>query len=297
MPTIELRNLTKFYGKSRGIQDVSFDVFPSEVFGFLGPNGAGKTTTIRTLMGLIHATSGTATILGMNALDSRHELRQQIGYLPGVFATYSNYTAKEFLSFVARMRRVDCSETITDYAERLKLDLTRHIHDLSKGNRQKVGVIYAFMHKPRVLFLDEPTSGLDPLVQREFETILNEAQARGASIILSSHVLSEVENLADRIAIINEGKIIVVEHISTLKDRAVRSIDLYFETTINAHKFAEIHGLREVFVDGERVRCTVTGSEHELLKRAVEYGVVTVHTHEPSLEEIFHELVQIGKPQ
>ena len=296
-PSIALHDLTKFYGKNRGIRSVSFEVYPNEVFGFLGPNGAGKTTTIRTLVGLIKATSGSAKILGINALNSHHQLRKEIGYLPGVFSTYSNYTASEFLHFVARMRKVNCTATINEYAERLNVDLTRHIHDLSKGNRQKVGVIYAFMHKPKVLFLDEPTSGLDPLVQREFEKILNEAQARGASIVLSSHVLSEVENLADRIAIINEGEIVVVERISVLKEKALRSIDLYFDSPMNATQFAGVSRLRDIFVDGELVRCTVTGSEYELLKRAVEHGVVTVHTHEPSLDEIFHEFVKVGKPQ
>ena len=296
-PRISLINLTKNYGKSRGIRDVSFEVFPGEVFGFLGPNGAGKTTTIRTLMGLIKATSGSASILGMNALESSPELRKRIGYLPGVFSTYSNYTALQFLRFVARMRNVECDDLIFNYAERLRLDLHRHIHDLSKGNRQKVGVIYAFMHKPDVLFLDEPTSGLDPLVQREFERILNEAQARGASIILSSHVLSEVENLADRIAIINEGEIVVVEHISTLKEQAVRRIDLYFESAINANSFAGVAGLTEIVVDGEVAQCTVTGSERELLRAAVNHGVMTVHTHEPSLDEIFLTLVKSSHPQ
>ena len=296
-PRISLTNLTKNYGKSRGIRDVSFEVFPGEVFGFLGPNGAGKTTTIRTLMGLIKATSGSASILGMNALESSPELRKRIGYLPGVFATYSNYTALQFLRFVARMRNVECDDLIFNYAERLRLDLHRHIHDLSKGNRQKVGVIYAFMHKPDVLFLDEPTSGLDPLVQREFERILNEAQARGASIILSSHVLSEVENLADRIAIINEGEIVVVEHISTLKEQAVRRIDLYFESAINANSFAGVAGLTEIVVDGEVAQCTVTGSERELLRAAVNHDVMTVHTHEPSLDEIFLTLVKSSHPQ
>ena len=296
-PRISLTNLTKNYGKSRGIRDVSFEVFPGEVFGFLGPNGAGKTTTIRTLMGLIKATSGSASILGMNALESSPELRKRIGYLPGVFAAYSNYTALQFLRFVARMRNVECDDLIFNYAERLRLDLHRHIHDLSKGNRQKVGVIYAFMHKPDVLFLDEPTSGLDPLVQREFERILNEAQARGASIILSSHVLSEVENLADRIAIINEGEIVVVEHISTLKEQAVRRIDLYFESAINANSFAGVAGLTEIVVDGEVAQCTVTGSERELLRAAVNHGVMTVHTHEPSLDEIFLTLVKSSHPQ
>ena len=189
-PAIALKNLTKSYGKSRGIEDISFEVFPGEVFGFLGPNGAGKTTAIRTLVGLINATSGSAEILGQNALESTVGLRAQIGYLPGVLSIYKGFTAWQYLQFIAKMRGVNCDAKINEYAKRLNLDLHKHISDLSKGNRQKVGVIQAFMHQPAVLFLDEPTSGLDPIVQREFEEILDEAKARGAAVRLSSHVLS-----------------------------------------------------------------------------------------------------------
>ena len=294
---ISLHNLTKSYGKSRGIENVTFEVFPGEVFGFLGPNGAGKTTAIRTLVGLINATSGSAEILGHNALASSVQLRKRIGYLPGVLSIYKGYTAHQYLQFIAKMRGVNCDSKINEYAKRLNLDLYKHISDLSKGNRQKVGVIQAFMHQPEVLFLDEPTSGLDPIVQREFEAILDEAKARGAAVMLSSHVLSEVEHLADRVAIINEGKLIVVEKISVLKEKAPRTIDLYFNKEVEQSIFNQIQGIKDLQVKGSRASCTVIGSESQLLSIALANGLESVRTHEPTLDEIFLSLVSAGKPQ
>ena len=296
-PAISLHNLTKSYGKSRGVENISFDVMPGEVFGFLGPNGAGKTTAIRTLVGLINATSGSAEILGEDALSSSVKLRSKIGYLPGVLSIYKGYTAWQYLQFIAKMRGTNCDEKIKEYAARLKLDLHKHISDLSKGNRQKVGVIQAFMHQPAVLFLDEPTSGLDPIVQREFEAILDEAKARGAAVMLSSHVLSEVEHLADRVAIINEGKLVVVEKISVLKEKAPRTIDMYFNQEIDHSIFNQVNGVKDLQVKGSRASCTVIGSESELLKVALANGLESVRTHEPTLDDIFLNLVSVGKPQ
>lgn len=296
-PAISLHNLTKSYGKSRGVENISFDVMPGEVFGFLGPNGAGKTTAIRTLVGLINATSGSAEILGEDALLSSTVLRSKIGYLPGVLSIYKGYTAWQYLQFIAKMRGVNCDEKIKEYASRLKLDLHKHISDLSKGNRQKVGVIQAFMHQPAVLFLDEPTSGLDPIVQREFEAILDEAKARGAAVMLSSHVLSEVEHLADRVAIINEGKLVIVEKISVLKEKAPRTIDLYFNKEVDQSIFNQIQGIKDLQVKGSRASCTVIGSESQLLTVALNNGLESVRTHEPTLDEIFLSLVSAGKPQ
>lgn len=288
---ISLEKLTKNYGSTRGITEVTFDVNAGEVMGFLGPNGAGKTTAIRTLLGLIKATSGNATILEKNALVPNVELRRKIGYLPGIAATYDRYSALKYLDFLAHMRGLKLESEIRTLARRLDLDINEHIHDLSKGNRQKVSVIQAFMHSPEVLFLDEPTSGLDPLVQREFEKILDEARDRGAAIILSSHVLSEVEHLADRIAIINQGAIVIVDEISTMKSKARRRIDLFFDQKISKNDFSKVPNIKEIEVEDGSLHCVVTGSEHELLKRAVELGVSEVRTQESSLEEIFLDLV------
>lgn len=288
---VRLDRLTKSYGNSRGIEDVSFEVYRGEVFGFLGPNGAGKTTTIRTLLGLIHATSGQASILGIDALANNDRLRAKIGYLPGLAATYSNYTARGYLNFIAKMRGLDCSEKIEEYSARLNLALDTHIHDLSKGNKQKVSVIQAFMHQPEILFLDEPTSGLDPIVQREFEKILDETKARGATVILSSHVLSEVEHLANRVAIINEGKIIVVEEIASLKSRAVRTIDLQFPSDCEVSPFDSLPGVKVISHRADVLSVSVQGSVNSLLAKAAELGVTGITTHESSLDEIFINLV------
>jgi ABC-2 type transport system ATP-binding protein len=190
------------------------------------------------------------------------------------------------------MRRENCDQLITEYAKRLDLDLHRKISELSKGNRQKIGVIQAFMHQPDVLFLDEPTSGLDPFAQREFEAMLEEVKARGAAVMLSSHVLSEVEHLASRVAIINEGKLLVVDQISALKDKALRTIDLFFDEPISVDLFTSIPGIKDVIARGNLITCTVIGAETILLKVAVENNVISVQTHEPSLEEIFLHLVE-----
>ena len=294
---VSLSGLTKSYGKARGIRDITFDVHRGEVFGFLGPNGSGKTTALRTLVGLIHATSGSAQILGRDALSPDPTLRTRIGYLPGSLGLYSSMTGRSFLRFLANVRRKDCDESIEQLADRLKVDLDRRIQDLSKGNRQKIGVIQAFMHLPQVLLLDEPTSGLDPLVQHEFESLLDESKSRGAAIILSSHVLSEVEHLADRVAIINEGSLLVVASVSTLKERALRSVDLHFDAPPPDDEFENIDGVRDVTRHGNMITCSVLGSEHELLVAAVRNGVVTVTTREPSLDEVFFRYIDSGARQ
>jgi ABC-2 type transport system ATP-binding protein len=293
-PAIEFVGLTKFYGRQLGVADLTFAVDPGEVFGFLGPNGAGKTTAIRMLMGLLRITRGRASVLGQDVATASPSLRARMGYLPGAIAFYRHLTAGQYLAFAARMRDRDLDGRINELAERLNLDLRRHIHDLSRGNQQKVGVIQAFMHDPDVLILDEPTSGLDPLVQREFEGILDEATTRGAAVLLSSHVLSEVEQQADRVAILNEGHLLVVEHIDTLKGRALRTIDLMFPTDVPADAFRSLASVSSVEGTGRHLTCSVIGGENELLRTAVELGVETVRTQEPSLEDVFMSLVTGG---
>ena len=289
---VALKSLTKTYGKTRGIEDITFEIFPGEVLGFLDPNGAGKTTTIRTLMGLIHATSGSAKILGHDVLISSPQIRMRTGYLPGALNLYKNYTGIELLRFFAKIRHVNCDEEIFSLAKRLNLDLDKQITNLSQGNRQKVGVIQAVMHHPEVLFLDEPTAGLDPMAQREFELMLDENKKRGVAVMLSSHALSEVEHLADRVAIICDGKLLVVDQISALKAKALRSIDLFFERPISPELFSKIPGVTNVLVRGTCITCTVVGVETQVLKVAVTNGVSTVQTHEPSLESIFLNLIE-----
>jgi ABC-2 type transport system ATP-binding protein len=290
-PAISLQGLTKYYGRQRGIEDVTFDVAPGEVFGFLGPNGAGKTTTMRTLLGLLHVTRGTAQILGVDVATAPPTLRDRIGYLPGGFELYENLSGHAYLTFLARMRGRDLSRQFEQLSDRLDLDLSRHIHDLSKGNRQKIGVVQAFMHEPDVLVLDEPTGGLDPLAQREFETLLEEQTARGVGVLLSSHVLGEVDHLAQRVAIIDQGRLVTVQQIDELKQQAARTIDLDFPASVPAGEFTVMPGVTEAFAHGTRVSCTVVGAETDVLRRAVELGVTSVHTHEASLEDVFFSLV------
>jgi ABC-2 type transport system ATP-binding protein len=293
-PAIALAGLTKFYGRQLGVVDITFDVEPGEVFGFLGPNGAGKTTTIRMLMGLLRITRGRATVLGQDVATAPPSLLARIGYLPGALALYRNLTGREYLRYTARMRRLDLDARIDGLAERLNLDLGRHLHDLSRGNQQKVGVIQAFMHDPDVLILDEPTSGLDPLVQREFEGMLREACERGAAVLLSSHILAEVEQQADRVAIVDGGRLLVVERIGTLKLRALRTIDLHFPADVPIERFRALPSVAAVEGSGRHLTCSVVGGENELLRVAVDLGVETVRTQEPSLEDVFMSLVTGG---
>lgn len=291
---IKFEGLTKFYGHDLGVADLTFEVFPGEVMGFLGPNGAGKTTAMRALVGLLKITSGRAEILGTDVSTANPEVRRRVGYLPGSPSLYENLTSWEHLLFLSRMRGVDCTREIRSMAERLDLDLSRHIHDLSKGNQQKVGVVQAFMHHPDVFVLDEPTSGLDPIVQREFAVLVDEAKSRGAAVLLSSHVLSEVEHLADRIVIVNAGKQLLVDEIAHLKERTIRSIDLFFASPITERIFSVIPGVKEVRVYGNRVNCTIVGGENALLRIAVEHGVESVQTHESSLDDIFFSIIEGG---
>lgn len=294
VPAISLKGLTKYYGDDLGVMDVTFEVFPGEVMGFLGPNGAGKTTTMRALVGLLKLSSGQARIQGEEVSIYSYEMRKEIGYLPGSPALYENLSGWDHLNFLAQMRGQDCTYEIRSMAQRFDLDLARKIKELSKGNQQKIGVIQAFMHKPSVLILDEPTSGLDPIVQREFSALVDETQSRGAAILLSSHVLSEVEHLADRVVIINSGKQLLVDDISHLKRRTLRTIDLFFSSPVAVNVFSEVHGIKDVQASGNRVTCTVIGAETELLRVAVEHGLDSVQTHESNLDEIFFSIVEGG---
>lgn len=288
---VRLVQLTKWYGPVRGIDGLTFDMKRGEVFGFLGPNGSGKTTAIRTMLGLIKPTSGSCLILGSKSVGRDIRVRNRIGYLPGIAATYDTYTARGYLRFIARMRKLVLDSEINKLAERFSLGLDQHIHDLSKGNRQKVSLIQAFMHKPELLLLDEPTSGLDPIVQREFEALLAETTKRGGSVLLSSHVLSEVEHLANRVAILNEGRAIAIDEITTLKSKARRQIELRFPRPVSLEDFDRVANIRDLSLHDGALRCFVTGSELELLRRAVELGVTEVRTDESSLEEIFMDLI------
>ncbi|MEX0763318.1 MAG: ABC transporter ATP-binding protein [Dehalococcoidia bacterium] len=283
---IETVALTKFYGESRGIVDVSLAVKEGEVFGLLGPNGAGKTTTIRLLLDFIRPTSGSARVLGLDARQESLEIRRRTGYLPGDFRTYRNMTGQQIFDYFGHLRGSGSTKA-AHYCERLGLDASRPFRELSKGNRQKVGLVQAFMSEPPLLILDEPTSGLDPLVQQEFHRMIAEARASGRSIFLSSHVLGEADALCDRVGIIRDGEIVAVEEIDALRARALKHMEIQFGEPVPAEAFSRLDGVRDVTVTDSRMACNVTGPVDAVVKAAAKYIVVDVTSNQPSLEEVF----------
>ena len=283
---ISTTDLTKFYGKHRGILDVSLDINEGEVFGLLGPNGAGKTTCIRIFLDFIRPNSGSATVLGMDSRSDSVEIRRNVGYLPGDFITYEKLTAEELLQYFANLRGGHLRKAKV-LAERFDLDLSRKIGELSRGNRQKVGLIQAFMSDPRLLILDEPTTGLDPLLQQEFHTLVLEEAEAGKTLFVSSHVLSEVEVICDRVGIIREGSIVAVEEVSTLRKQTVTKIEIEFGQAISKAEFEGVDGVSEVTIKDHHLSCNVTGSVDSLIKLAARHTVVNIQSGHPALEEVF----------
>ncbi len=284
---IVVEGLTKSYGTQRGVIDLSLAVAPGEVFGYLGPNGAGKTTTIRTLLDFIRPTAGRATIFGLDSTAGSVEIHRRTGYLPGELALYERMTAADYLTHFAALRGgVDWGD-VRRLAERLDLRLEARIRSLSHGNKQKVGLIQAFMHRPELLVLDEPTTGLDPLVQQEFHRMIAEASQGGCTVFLSSHVMPEVERLCDHVGIIREGRLVTVEDVGDLKARAVRTLDIHFARPVPGEAFAGLPGVQKVEVQGELVHLTVAGHLDAVVKTAARYEVVDITSNEPTLEEIF----------
>ena len=282
---IHTEGLTKSYGKNRGVIDVSLDVRPGEVFGFLGPNGAGKTTTIRTLLDFIRPNSGVAKVFGMDAHRQSREIRRRIGYLPGDLALYENLKGADMLRYMGNLRGGVEWNDVQQLAERLHSDLSRPIRTLSQGNRQKIGLIQALMHKPELLILDEPTNGLDPLIQQVFYRLISEVEEQ--TVFLSSHNLPEVERVCDRVGIIREGRLIAVEEVSALKSRALRQLEIHFAAPVPESAFANVAGVSDLVVEQNVLRCSVKGTLDAVIKAASKFEVVNVVSHEPSLEEIF----------
>ena len=284
---IHIEGLTKLYGKQRGILDVDLDIVRGEVFGYLGPNGAGKTTTIRTLLHFLFPTRGRATIFGLDIARHSLEIRRRLGYLPGELETYNNLTGTELLEFLSHLRGGVDWQYLRELATRFDYDLGMKIKSLSHGNRQKIGLIQAFMNKPELLILDEPTIGLDPLMQQEFYRLIDEIKTEGRTVFLSSHIMPEVERVCDRVGIIREGRLIAVEDIDVLKARAIRRLEIQFASPVSLEQFINISGVRDIEVHENRLTCTIAGEIDSLLKAAVQYHVVNVISHEPSMEEIF----------
>ncbi len=285
---IYTENLTKHYGDVKALVDLNLEIPAGEIFGFLGPNGAGKTTTIRTLLDEIRPTSGRASILGLDTHKKSVEIRRHIGYLPGDLAMYPGLTGRDTLTFFANLRGGVEWEYVDKLAERLNADLSKKVGDLSSGNRQKVGLIQAFMNRPEVLILDEPSSGLDPLIQREFQTMLRESATGGCCVFLSSHTLSEVQHVADRVGIIRTGRLAAVEFVSQLRSKAMRRIELDFEEEVEPGVFEAIPGTRDISVDNTRVILSYDGKMEDMLRTVMDkYELLDIHTQEADLEEIF----------
>jgi beta-exotoxin I transport system ATP-binding protein len=282
--------LTKHYGDVEALTDLTLEVKMGEVFGFLGPNGAGKTTTIRTLLDLIRPTRGSASILGMNSHQDSVEIRKHVGYLPSDLAMYPNLTGRDMITYFANLRGGVDDSYVEDLARRLQADLSRKIGDYSSGNRQKVGLILTFMSRPEVLIMDEPSSGLDPLIQREFQTMMREVVNEGRAIFLSSHTLSEVQRVADRVGIIRNGHLVDVEFVDDLRSKAVRMVELQFTTPVEAAVFEAIPGVRDVSVASHHATMSFDGSMDALLGVVTDrYTLVDINTQEADLEEIFLE--------
>ncbi|TDD85129.1 ABC transporter ATP-binding protein [Actinomadura darangshiensis] len=284
---IELTELTKSYGSRRGLDGLSLQVRAGEVFGYLGPNGAGKSTTIRLLLDLIRPTSGSARVLGLDPRADAARLHRRTGYLAGDFVVDGRRRAGECLAFLARLRGGVPAHRITGLAARLDVDLDARIKSLSKGNRQKVGLIQAFMHEPELLILDEPTSGLDPLVQQTFLDMVGEARDNGQTVFMSSHILSEVEAVTDRVAIIREGALVALDTVDALRARSSLRVRVTFAAPVPAGEFAALPGVQHVSADGDTLTCTVDGSPDALVKAAAQYTVTGLHADTQDLEELF----------
>jgi ABC-2 type transport system ATP-binding protein len=258
-----------------------------EVFGYLGPNGAGKTTTIRAMLDLIRPTEGEAKIFRKDVQEKGEEIRADIGYLPGELALFEGMTGKDTLEYLGSVKGGVDWDYVDRLAERLEADLDKKVAELSSGNKQKLGLIQAFMGQPKLLILDEPTNGLDPLMQQEFFRLIEEARENGQTVFVSSHILPVVERICDRVGIIREGELVAVEEIEDLKEGALRSLEIQFAERPPEERFLNLPGVEEVDFEDSRLRCKVVGKLDELVKEAANYEVVNFISHEPNLEEIF----------
>ncbi|WP_422485404.1 ABC transporter ATP-binding protein [Gudongella sp. DL1XJH-153] len=285
-PVVEIKNLKKYYGKQRGIEDVSFSVHEGEIFGFIGPNGAGKSTTIRTLLALLKPTSGSATIFGKDCIAHASDIAKDVGYLSGEPSYYENMKAKEFLKYSAELYGKKDNSRLDELSERLQLDMSRKIEDLSMGNKKKVGIISALLHSPKLLILDEPTSGLDPLMQQIFFDILREENEKGTTILFSSHVLSEVQKLCDKVAIIKEGVIIDTQSITELRKNGYKKVSIFADSAISEEDFM-MDGVADLAIRDNSASFIYMGPVTDLLQRINSFKVRDVFIEEPTLEEIF----------
>jgi ABC-2 type transport system ATP-binding protein len=287
---IETKKLTKYYGKSLGIKNVDLVVEQGEIFGFIGPNGAGKSTTIRTLLGLIYPTSGSATIFGKDILKFGSEIKEEIGYLPSEVFYYDNMKVIDLLKYSGSFYKKDSkliTKRIKELASYLDLDLKKKIDDLSYGNKKKVGIIQGLLHEPKLIILDEPTGGLDPLMQQRFFDLLREENKKGVTILFSSHILNEVQKLCDRVAIIKDGKIIKVEKISNLAENTHKRFRLETAVKVDKSRFTGIKGITDLVITDNSINFLFRGRINEITKIIASLNLTNILVEEPDLEEIF----------
>ena len=284
---IAITDLKKYYGRSRGVERVNLDVYEGEIFGFLGPNGAGKTTTIRTVLDYIRPTNGGIEVLGMDPQREGAKVRRKVGYLPSDFTMSSRMTAEEYLRFLLGMMDFSGEDRIFELAERFNLDLKKRIKNFSRGNRQKVGLVSAFMHSPHLLILDEPSTGLDPLMQQEFYKLLQEEKAKGNTTFLSSHILSEVDTVCDRVGVIRDGELVAVETMREFKTKTGRHMIIDFRNEPDTEIFRGIKGISDVKSDGRRLVLTVFSNVDVIIKELSKHTVDELTFEDTSLEHVF----------
>lgn len=287
MKVIEISSLTKYYGKSKGIENVNLDVNEGDIFGFIGPNGAGKSTTIRTLLNIIFPTSGGAKIFDMDVVTNSKKIRERIGYVPSEVYYYDYMTAREFLEYSARFHNIDATDRMHELSKRLDLNLHKKISDLSHGNKKKVSIVQAILHEPKLLILDEPTGGLDPLIQSTFFEILREENKKGTTIFFSSHVLSDVQKICNRVAIIKDGSVVKTTHVSELIEDNFKNIHLEFKTLVPNDFSLEIDGIVNKKTNGKTVNLLYNGNVNILLAELNKHDLQNLRIEDPSLEEIF----------
>lgn len=285
MSAIEFKNLTKNYGKSRGVADLNFRVEEGDIFGFIGPNGAGKSTAIRTLLGLIHPTSGSATIFGKSCIE-HPQVKKDVGYLPSEVFYYDHMRVIDLLNYSASFYKKDCKKRIRELAEIMDLDLKKKIDDLSFGNRKKVGIVQGLLHDPKLIILDEPTSGLDPLMQQKFFELIRDENKKGATIFFSSHILGEVQRMCNRVALIKEGRIIKLEKMSDLRENNYKRIRIETPAAID-RSFFEMPGVSKLELKDHMVNFLFRGDINTVIRKISQTNIANLLIEEPDLEEIF----------
>ena len=287
-----IKNFTKKYGNYNAVENLSLSLHFGEVFGFLGPNGAGKSTTIRTIMNFMQPTHGSITVHGFDSVKNDVQIKNNIGYLAGEIALYNSLTGHQVINYLANLGRTVDNKVVSQLSEKLQADLDQHISKLSKGNRQKIGLILACMHKPKLLILDEPTSGLDPLIKQAFYDLVLEMKQNGTTIFLSSHDFAEVEKICDRVGFIREGRLITIQDIQDILNVNVRKYRIVFRNAPNIADFESVQGISDLKLNDRTLTLTISGNIENFIHHLGKYSVIDLHEQETTLEDIFLQLYE-----